>query len=622
MTVGLLYHFDVAPRADALKVLPDTLRVFAAFLALTAVTGFGITRLLLPDGLRRYELLYTLPAGACATGLALTVLCFAHVPYPAALIVTVLAALALDAVAVRRRGLPSVGRHLAWPAYAGFLVFVFAVMEMIAMQHFAGPIGEGSDAHVATGVANFLQHAYPTSVDVYQPINQVPITWRSKFPIYYAYAAISTVSGLQTWQTMAVIAGSIFALAAVGLFLVATEVFDAPVAVALAAMGLAGLDRIAIHTVIHPYFNQTWGFFTMPFTLALGWAAVQPGLSRGARGAAWGLWVIFAAVLLLAYPLAAPLPALPIVVFVLSGWRRRVRAGAAPGITDLYRGAKSLIWIVPLAVVLAFPAYGVYQKFSGAWSVLRPGASLASWGGDLQSYIPFNQFFSLPGGGQGWVLLALVAALTVAGLRQRDRAIQWGLGGLLAIGVLLAVYLRQRAFGYYFHFKLLAFVGPLVMLVAAVGAGRLRRFGAAALALLAIVTFYSAEQEIRHNGLQIYPPMLALHDWTSELPAHATVRLDMPGNLQIWVAYFMDARPLCSQTPLFGTDYSHVPYSRKADYILAAIATGHPHDATGPPLKTNGMFALWREKPTIPGPNNCHFRRQSRIYTGLGYYPE
>jgi hypothetical protein len=620
---ALVVHFDVPPRTDALKPIPDALRVLGAFVVLFGVTGFGVTHLLLPDRLRRYELLWVLPAGACSTGLTMTVLGFAHVPYAVNLPLTALAGLALSVAAVRHRGWPERedARRLAWPAFLAVLVLVTALIPMISIQHFAGPVGEGSDAHVATGAANFLQHAYPTSVDVHQPINQMPQTWRSKFPIYYAYAGVATISGLATWQAMAAIAASLLALAAIGLFLVAFEVFGAPAGIALAAMGLAGLDRMALHTVIHPYFNQTWGFFALPFTLALGWAAVQPGLSRRARSAAWALLAIFALVLVLAYPLAAPIPAVPLLVFILSAWRRRVRAGERVRIRDLYRGWRSLLWIVPLAVLLAFPAVGVYQKVDGAITVLSPGHSLASWGGDLQSYIPFDQFFSLPHGPEGAILFALVAALTVLGLRGRDRAIQFGLGGLLVVGIAVAVYLRHRAFGYYFHFKLLAFIGPLVVLIAAIGAGRLRRAGIVALAILAAATFYSDEQEIRHNGLQVMPEMLALSGWAQSLPPHATVRLDMPGNVQIWVAYFMDSRPLCSQTPLLGTDYSHVPISRKADFILAAIAGGHPHDATGPPITGNGMFALWREKPSVPGPNRCSFRRQSRIYTGLGYFP-
>ena len=40
-------------------------------------------------------------------------------------------------------------------------------------------------------------------------------------------------------------------------------------------MSAAALDRIALFTVLNPYFNQTWGFIMLPFTLVLGWWAVR-----------------------------------------------------------------------------------------------------------------------------------------------------------------------------------------------------------------------------------------------------------------------------------------------------------------------------------------------------------
>jgi hypothetical protein len=85
------------------------------------------------------------------------------------------------------------------------------------------------------------------------------------------------------------------------------------------------------------------------------------------------------------------------------------------------------------------------------------------------------------------------------------------------------------------------------------------------------------------------------------------------------VAYFLDARPLCSQLPLLGTDYPHVPVSRKADYIVTLRGIRRPSDAVGPPLRLNDGYVLWRESPSVPGPSHCSVRRFDRIYTGAGY---
>jgi hypothetical protein len=622
--VAVAWHFNARPRHEALAAVPDALRGLAATVGLFAVGGFGLVSLMLPVALRDYELLWVLPTGGCAVGLALTLLGFAHVPYAPALALVLVAGLALAALAVRRRGLPALPTaRLAWPVFLAAVVTFIALVPMLLHQHHAAPVGTGSDAHVAAGTATFLKHAAPTGTDTTQPINQMPPTWQSKYPIYYAFAAVSTVSGLATWQVLATLAAALLGLAAVGFFVVARDVFRVPAGWALAAMALAGLDREALHTVLNPYFNQTWGFFALPFTLALAWWLVQPGYTRRARGACGVLLAIFGLVLVFAYPLAAPIPAVPIAMFVGLEWRRKLRAGEPvfrP--RDLYRGRLSLLWLIPLAALLVVPAVGVGQKVVTAAQVLAPGHSLRSWGGDLPGFIPFNYFVSLPGSLLFVPLVVVLFGLAAVGLKRSSRSLAWGLGGLMAIGMLLAVYLRHRQYGFYFHFKLLAFIGPLVMVIAAAGAYRLRRWGVALLAVFGAATAGSVIAELDATGYQLPPATIQLHSWAASLPRKASIRLDMWPPEQLWAAYFLTARPLCSLLPLLNTDYPHVPVSRKADYIVATIDTGRPADALGAPLRQNAGYRLYRENPSIPGPSACSQRRLDRIYTGIGFSPQ
>jgi hypothetical protein len=629
--LGWAWHFTVPPRRDALSALPDTLRAVGATIVLFGIGGFGLTRLLLPAPLRRYELLWVVPTGACAVGLFMTVLGFAAVPYPASLALVFVAALAVAAYAIRTRGWPELNLpRLGWPVYLSFVVLTVALTQMVLIEHYAAPVGTGSDAHVATGVAQFLQHSYPTSVNVHQPINQMQPTWQSKYPIYYAFAGVSTVAGLATWQVLATLAGMLLAMAAIGFFLVAREVFRAPVAVALVAMCFAALDRMALYTVLNPYFNQTWGFFAMPFTLVLGWWVVQPGLTRRARQATLALLVMFALVLVLAYPLAAPIPAVPLIVFALVDRRRRAAAGEHVfRVRDLYRGRRSLLWMIPIAVLLAIPVAGAVDKSVAAAGVLLPGHSLQGWSGDLPGFVPWNYFFSLPNSWVGWIGFVVVVGLVVLGLAQQPRSLAWGLGGLLVLALVIATYLRHRQYGYYFEFKLLAYVGPLALLIAVVGAGRLRRVGAVALAALSVGVVGSAVAEVRHNGTQLPQDTIALAGWSKLLPPGATVRLDMWPPTELWGAYFLASHPECSQQPLYYTDYPHVAYSRKADYIVATTGTfgripwttypdGRPKDAIGPPIAENLGYALYKENPAVPGIDYCTYRRYDRIYTGAG----
>ena len=223
---------------------------------------------------------------------------------------------------------------------------------------------------------SILKHGYPTGVDISQPINQMPPTWQSKYPIYYAFAGVSSLLGLATWQVLATLAAAMLGLAAVGMFLVARDVLGAPVAAALVGMAVAGLNREALHTILNSYFNQTWGFFATPFTLVLGWWVVQPGLGRRQRQATAVLLALFALMLVFAYPLAAPIPAVAIAAFVWSEWRRKLRAGEPmfhP--RDLYNPVnrrRSLLWLIPLCALLVVPAIGVGQKVAGAVKVLAP----------------------------------------------------------------------------------------------------------------------------------------------------------------------------------------------------------------------------------------------------------
>jgi hypothetical protein len=604
--------------------VPDTLRALAATVVVFAVGGFGLVRLLLPRALRAYELLWVLPTGGCAVGLALTLLGFAHLPYAVSMVVVGVAGAGLAVYAVRRNGIPELDlARLRGPVLVAALVTYVALVPMILHQHYAAPVGTGSDAHVAAGTAQLLRHAGPTGTDIAQPINRMPPTWQSKYPIYYAFAAVATVSGLATWQVLAILAAALLGMAATGFFLVARDVFGVPSDWSLAAGTLAGCNREALHTILNPYFNQTWGFFALPFTLVLGWWLVQPGLGRRARGATAGLLAVFALVLVFAYPLAAPIPAVPIAVFVLMEWRRKLRAGE-PTLhpRDLYRGRISLLWLIPVCALLAVPAIGVGQKVVSAIQVLAPGHSLQSWGGDLPGFIPFNYFVSLPS--PLWLLpfTVLLFGLAALGLRRAPRSLAWGLGGLLAIGVLLAVYLRHRQFGFYFHFKLLAFIGPVVVVIAAVGASTLRRRGALLLAVFGVATAGSAVAELAATGYQLPQATIELRSWAAALPSGTSIRMDMWPPLQLWAGYFLDGRPLCSQLPLLNTDYPHVPVSRKADYIVATLDAGRPRDAVGPALRQNDGYRLYRENPSVPGPAACSQRRLDRIYTGIGFSPQ
>src|SRR4051794_2283118 len=123
--------------------LPDVLRILAVCFALFGITGFGLTRLALPDALRRYEWLWVLPVGAVATAFAMTPLGFAHVPFAVNLALVIAGGVVLSAYALRTRGLPPRGR-IAWPTYLAVLLLLVALVPLFRAG-FLTVIGNGSD---------------------------------------------------------------------------------------------------------------------------------------------------------------------------------------------------------------------------------------------------------------------------------------------------------------------------------------------------------------------------------------------------------------------------------------------------------------------------------------------
>jgi hypothetical protein len=606
---------DIAmePRHRALDALPDIARGLLAILVLFGVTGVGVTRMLLPASLRRHEALWVLPVGACTTGLSLMVLGFLYVPFKFALVVVMLAGLGLSVWAVRRSGPPSLDTAaIGWPVVLGLGIVALMVTSMVMQIHVAAVTGDGSDAHLAAGAGNFLQHAYPTSTDSSLPVDRMPLLWKSKYPIYYALGAVAQVSGLQTWQVLTTLIAVLMAMAACGMFLVAREVLSAPYWVAVIAMVIAGFDRMVLATGLHPYHNQTWGYFAMPFTLVLSWALVRPGEPRGDRGRIAALMLIFLGIVALAYPLAAPIPGLPLLVFVVREFFRRRKAGERlPRVSDVYRGPKSLIWLIPAVFVLAVPLKGVWEKVRSATQLaVDPSYPLIGWAGDLRSFIPRNFFFNLPDvEWLGWVVL-LIVLLAFWELYRQPRELGIGLGVLFVLSLGEAIAFRHRDYGFYFHFKILAFVAPLVLVLATVGVARLRRWGPLLLGVFVVATAIGARQAVDNAGLQMNRPMTKLQDWARDLPRDASVRLDMVGGDQLWTAYLLASRRTCSQHPFLDSDYPHVVYSPKADYALKLARTPRPLDAVGPPVRANNAYSLFR---LAPGTDLCSKVQVSRV---------
>jgi hypothetical protein len=596
----------------------DALHAAAACVVLFGIAGFGPTRLLLPAGLRSHELLWILPVGAVATALELALLAYAFVPFDVALAIVLLGGVALGVYAWRRApglpsgraapGLPTAGsaprapaswRTLLVPLYLATLIGAIALVPMFR-GGFVTVIGNGSDAHLAVGTAKFLQSHHPTDVAPAEPVDRVPLVWRSKPPIYLAFGAVARIAGMEPYAVIATLQAALLALAALGFWLLARELLGAGPWAAGAAMGLVGLNRIELFTGMHPYVNQTWSYMAMPFAIVLGWHAVR----RRTRGGLL-LFAAFLGVLTFAYPLAMPIPLIATLVF----WAvKRRRQGRSLLRIPRLRDKRQLLWIVPLFLLLLIPLQGVLEKTASSTRVLAPGYSLVNWGGDLTGFFPERSFLGFDDAGMGGAGLVLLGIGLVLALRRAPRDIRWGLGAVVAFGVLAALYFRPRDYGWYFHFKALAFVAPLAVTVAAVGLARLKWAWVSVLALVFLVgaTRNGAASEIGATFDQLPKSMLELKQVDARLPPDASVRLDIPADgRMLWAGIILSGQPLCSQHPVLETSYPHVPVSRAADYVLVDDDWRKPFDAVGPPVMTLDRYQLFRLRPDLPGGDRC-----------------
>ena len=608
VALGLSQYAGVVGRGGT----GGALHVAVAIVVLFGVVGFGPTRLLLPAPLRRHEILWVLPVGAVGSALELALLVYAKVPFDVALGIMLAASLALCAYAWRRdpglhsRSAPpdrASWRMLAVPLVLALLIGAIALLPMFR-GGFVTVIGNGSDAHLAVGTAQFLQKNGPKEVDYTQAVDRVPLVWRSKPPIYLSYGAVARIAGKEPYAVIATLAAALLAMAALGFWLLTRELLGAGPWAAGAAMGLVGMNRIELFTAMHPYFNQTWAYMATPFAIVLAWYVAR----RRTRGGLL-LFSAFLGVLVFAYPLALPIPLFAAIIFY--GFERRRRGLSLMRIPRL-RSKKQLLWIVPLFLLLVAPLQGVLEKTAASTRVLAPGYSLANWGGDLTHFFPERFFLGLDQASDAVIAVPLIALGLLLALRRAPRDVRWGLGAIVAFGVFAALFFRPREYGWYFHYKALAFVAPLVVAAAAVGLAKLRWQWVSVVSLLLLIgmTRNGAAHEIGTTFDQLPKSMLELKQVGARLPNDASIRLDVPADgRMLWMGNMLADQPLCSQRPLLNTSYPHVPISRAADYVLVDDTWRKPFDAVGPALMTLDRYQLFRLKP---GLDPAHGDRCSR----------
>jgi hypothetical protein len=621
--------------------LGEIARAAFAAIALWVVCGLVPARFLLPERAAAYAPLFVLPFGLIASALELSLLGLAHVPFRPALVGVIVAnavaILLTRAWTILRR--PSAERgtartRLLWPLYLAALIAAIALLPVIRAGY-ATIVGQNGDVVLAAGSAELVRHAPPTAIRADLPVDRIPLVWRSKYPIFYELAAVAELSGLSTIQAFPTLAAALLAVAAFGFLLFAHLALGASRAAALGAMALVGVDRIAVHVAIHPYYNQLWATVALPFMLlTLWWFVREP--SRRALGLA-ALWLVAG---LFAYPLILPFP---LFFALVAGWwtaRERRAAGEPLGWWSALALPQRALppWAPWVAAVLALAlaatlVRGVVEKAVSAVVALAPGGDLSAWSGPALGYIPLGKVLGVPDLGSAVLTTAAVAALLALaayGIWRLPRAAAVPFGALCAAGLLAAAYLRARHQTELFYFKTVGFTGPLVVTAAALGIadllsrgfanGRdaatapLARRGAAVLGAVALAGVFTASavdarREISVTYEYVTRDVLLLRDWSKALPPNASVRLDIPPNgWQLWAQYMLADRPLCSTKPFAGF-FPSPPVGVRADYVLVYRGQPRPYGAEGTgPVQRSEQFRLWKLRPGLPGAYVCSRR--------------
>lgn len=617
----------IAAGADVVGVaaVPAVVRTALVTIALYAICGYAPARMLARDGLNGHMQLLVLPVGAACSSLELAVLGLLHVPLKVSLAVVIVASLLLATIvqgrtraasgrAVAAAAVPRFALRIALPLFLAALVGLISLVPVFR-SGFATVPGQNGDAVLVVGTAVLLEHEPPTAnVANNLPFNHVPLEWRSKYPIYYPLAAVSTLAGQTPVQAFATVSAVMLALTALGFFLFARYTLGAPAWVALLAMFIAPLDRIVMYVTIHPYYNELWGQFTLPFILLFGWRY----LSSPDRISAV-LAVLFLALGLFAYPLMILFPA---VFLAVHAWRiyRRARAeGRSPGwISELHipwPRRRPVLW-VPI-VIVAIPVVaelgrGVWEKSSEALQVILPWQSLAGWGGNGLGWLPLPRFLGMPGASWAdYIGFAAVLVLAWLGARRIERELRIPLVAMVLVTAAIGIYFRLRVGGELFFFKDLAFLGPYVILLALIELAALTTSASRRTAVLglvgllgaAVIVPASAAAEIDVTYDQANPSVLGLRHWDKALPRGSSVRIDVGQNgYELWAVYMFSDHPLSAINPLGGF-FPYPVISRKADYVVVLRSQGKPGDAIGAPLYGNAQFELFRLNPDIPGPD-------------------
>ena len=481
----------------------------------------------------------------------------------------------------------------------------------------------GSDAHLAAGTAEFLRHGAPHG-DRRRSCRSTRCrsTWRSKQAIYYAFAAVSTLARHGDLRGAVARSPRCCSRWRRSGCTCSRARCSAPGSGAAARRDGASRRWIgwSCTPAMHPYFNQTWGYMTMPFAIVLAWWVVRRRHRAAARAARRCSWRSARS------PTRSPVPIAVSVLAVMwwvrpagararaasrsrtSRWRRwrrfwRASAGARRSCSA---SSCSSCWS---------PLWGVFEKIAGATQLLiNPHYSLRAVGRRPVLAGSPSRSSSRCHDEAWWpVPVALIAGLGLWQHRGGCRG-RWRWGDLHAGG-------RRRVRGR--DDARCATTAGTSTSRCSPSSGRCswcsprspcaRVRYVAGRSCSSIWTWMGAGRRRatrrRTRSTSCRARCSSCAAGRPRCPPDASIRLDMQPEAQNCGRLHAVRRTrLCSQRPLDDTAYPHVPLSRAADYVLVRLPAPAVRRGRRRRCVQNAEFTLYRLRPGLPGGDRCSQR--------------
>ncbi|MBM2826342.1 MAG: hypothetical protein HW403_406 [Dehalococcoidia bacterium] len=454
-------------------VVLELILFYLATTLLLSYTGYGVVRLLAPEGLRRYALMMLPLVGYCVIAIGGSFLNSTILNMAQATWVILAAASALNLYVLlkdRRIGLPFSWREEGVVIGLSVLSYTIGVLPLVHAGSTAF-LGVQWDLEIYLPLTEYLKR-FPVREAIYAPanplletLNSIPVRGGSGWGFSYVEAVVDTVLGWPSYLSFRPLLHLVYSLSIPSLYLFCRSMLGASVGVSIGASLLWAANGLGLWIASVGLAGHAAMFFALPLSITVCYRAIIDN-NRGPLALAA---VIVAGTLLSFYTGSLPLLALPLGVMTLflmvrgGGRRILVRAFAIAVLVGLFGffGHLRFLQVVPLYYTQGFTEGWLNPDFSslaqplGLWPYLDVEAKIGYKELVGEALAPVARVMVAP-------LVGLALLIGLAGVLRGE----WSRPLFVALAlsyVLFGLFLRFIAPYPYGYFKLLSLSHFLLM---------------------------------------------------------------------------------------------------------------------------------------------------------------